>query len=288
MKCCPKNPKRKQQQAKAAGPWAAPSQSQSSRWGGAGVLSKAGRERFVSATLRNAQQSGWCEEPEWEDVCVSVLKTPVECFVGVVGDDGECIANSGCSLGLFTPAFEKFVVSSEDRSVDFRLTSDAAPLSLRGFKTVHLPFEDEGGNVRIVPEEGCINKLIGRTLLPCAKKKLHLKGEDSSDDDSDSSWVRLRNIHGRWFRAPINQTGSVPMLRLAQNKEAIAASCVCPPVSTFPLSESALSGQSDLSEENKAHLLHVLHSRLGHATGQRLEATLKEKGVGVPYSVGEC
>uniref|UniRef100_A0A0G4G9C8 Uncharacterized protein n=1 Tax=Chromera velia CCMP2878 TaxID=1169474 RepID=A0A0G4G9C8_9ALVE len=43
--------------------------------------------------------------------------------------------------------------------------------------------------------------------------------------------------------------------------------------------ESTLSGQSDLSEENKAHLLHVLYSRLGHATRQRLEATLKEKGV---------
>uniref|UniRef100_A0A0G4H6C0 Reverse transcriptase Ty1/copia-type domain-containing protein n=1 Tax=Chromera velia CCMP2878 TaxID=1169474 RepID=A0A0G4H6C0_9ALVE len=41
--------------------------------------------------------------------------------------------------------------------------------------------------------------------------------------------------------------------------------------------ESALSEQSNLSEENKAHLLHVLHSRLGHAIGQRLEATLKEK-----------
>uniref|UniRef100_A0A0G4HDC5 Uncharacterized protein n=1 Tax=Chromera velia CCMP2878 TaxID=1169474 RepID=A0A0G4HDC5_9ALVE len=157
-----------------------------------------------------------------------------------------------------------------------------------GVKTVHLPFEDEGGNIRIVPEEGCIDKLIGRTLLPCAKKKLHLKGEDSSDDDSNSSWVRLRDIHGRWFRAPIDQMGSVSMLHLAQNKEAIAASYVCPPVSTFLLSESALSGQSDLSEENKAHLLHVLHSCLGHATGQCLEATLKEKGVGVPYSVEEC
>uniref|UniRef100_A0A0G4FZG4 CCHC-type domain-containing protein n=1 Tax=Chromera velia CCMP2878 TaxID=1169474 RepID=A0A0G4FZG4_9ALVE len=52
--------------------------------------------------------------------------------------------------------------------------------------------------------------------------------------------------------------------------------------------ESALSGQSDLSEENKAHLLHVLHSRLGPATGQRLEATLKEKEVGMPYSIREC
>uniref|UniRef100_A0A0G4GX95 Uncharacterized protein n=1 Tax=Chromera velia CCMP2878 TaxID=1169474 RepID=A0A0G4GX95_9ALVE len=52
--------------------------------------------------------------------------------------------------------------------------------------------------------------------------------------------------------------------------------------------ESPLFEQSDLSEENKAHLFHVLHSCLGHATGQRLEATLKEKGVGVPYFVGEC
>uniref|UniRef100_A0A0G4I8H2 Uncharacterized protein n=1 Tax=Chromera velia CCMP2878 TaxID=1169474 RepID=A0A0G4I8H2_9ALVE len=120
MKCCPKNPKRKQQQAKAAGPWATPLQSQSSRSGRAGVSSKAGRERFVRVTLRNAQQSGWCKEPEWEDVCVSVPKTPVECFVGMVGDDGECIADSGCSLGLFTPAFKKFVVSSEDRKLKRR------------------------------------------------------------------------------------------------------------------------------------------------------------------------
>uniref|UniRef100_A0A0G4GRX6 Uncharacterized protein n=1 Tax=Chromera velia CCMP2878 TaxID=1169474 RepID=A0A0G4GRX6_9ALVE len=70
----------------------------------------------MRATLRNTQQSGWCEEPEWENVCVSVLKTPVECFVGIVGDDGECVANSGCSLGLFTPACGKFVVFSQDRA----------------------------------------------------------------------------------------------------------------------------------------------------------------------------
>uniref|UniRef100_A0A0G4GDX4 Integrase catalytic domain-containing protein n=1 Tax=Chromera velia CCMP2878 TaxID=1169474 RepID=A0A0G4GDX4_9ALVE len=65
-----------------------------------------------------------------------------------------------------------------------------------------------------------------------------------------------------------------------------ASKSLVPP--SFDSYVSALSGQAEISPENRSHLLFVLHSRLGHATGQRLEATLKEKGVGVQFSVKEC
>uniref|UniRef100_A0A0G4H0T1 Protein kinase domain-containing protein n=1 Tax=Chromera velia CCMP2878 TaxID=1169474 RepID=A0A0G4H0T1_9ALVE len=86
----------------------------------------------------------------------------------------------------------------------------------------------------------------------------------------------------------LRETGNIPILRLAKVEEAVVAANVCPSVSPCPLRQSALSGQAEISPENRSHLLFVLHSRLGHATGQRLEATLKEKGVGVQFFVKEC
>uniref|UniRef100_A0A0G4FN68 Integrase catalytic domain-containing protein n=1 Tax=Chromera velia CCMP2878 TaxID=1169474 RepID=A0A0G4FN68_9ALVE len=46
--------------------------------------------------------------------------------------------------------------------------------------------------------------------------------------------------------------------------------------------------ETSLSAENRKHLLYVLHSHLVHATGERLLLTLREKGVGLSYSLQEC
>uniref|UniRef100_A0A0G4HFM7 Uncharacterized protein n=1 Tax=Chromera velia CCMP2878 TaxID=1169474 RepID=A0A0G4HFM7_9ALVE len=195
------------------------------------------------------------------------------------------IADSGASKSLVPPSFDRYVVSYADQAVSFRLASDAAPLSVRGVKTFHLLFVDEWGGVRIVSEEGYSHESIGRPLFACGRRKLSLPGEESP---SEPGWVWLKDVHGERFRSPVDQTGNVPILRLAKVEEAVVAANVCPSVSPCPLRQSALSGQAEISPENRSHLLFVLHSRLGHATGQRLEATLKEKGVGVQFSAKEC
>uniref|UniRef100_A0A0G4HBB7 Uncharacterized protein n=1 Tax=Chromera velia CCMP2878 TaxID=1169474 RepID=A0A0G4HBB7_9ALVE len=208
----------------------------------------------MRATLRNAEKRGWEFGGETDEVRVV---TSVESFVGVMEeDDGEMIADSRASKSLIPPSFDRYVVLYVDQAVSFRLASDAALLSVRGVKTFHLPFIDEWGGVRIVSEEGCSHESIGRPLFACARRKLSLPGEESS---SEPGWVWLKDVHGERFCSPVDQTGN-----------------------------SALSGQAEISPENRSHLLFVLHSRLGHATGQRLEAILKEKGVEVQFSVKEC
>uniref|UniRef100_A0A0G4ICV8 Uncharacterized protein n=1 Tax=Chromera velia CCMP2878 TaxID=1169474 RepID=A0A0G4ICV8_9ALVE len=200
-------------------------------------------------------------------------------------DDGEMIADSGASKSFVPPSFDRYVVSYVDQAVSFCLASDAAPLSVRGVKIFHLPFIDEWGGVRIVSEEGCSHESIGRPLFACGRRKLSLPGEESS---FKPGWVWLKDVHGERFCSSIDQTGNVPILRLAKVEEVVVAANVCPSVSPCPLRQSALSGQAEISPENRSHLLFLLHSRLGHATGQRLEATLKEKGVGVQFSAKEC
>uniref|UniRef100_A0A0G4H5N6 Uncharacterized protein n=1 Tax=Chromera velia CCMP2878 TaxID=1169474 RepID=A0A0G4H5N6_9ALVE len=200
-------------------------------------------------------------------------------------DDGEMIANSGASKSLVPLSFDRYIVSYVDQAVSFRLASDAASLSVRGVKTFHLPFINEWGGVHIVSEEGCSHESIGRPLFACGRRKLSLPGEESP---SEPGWVWLKDVHGERFCSPDDQTGNVPILRLAKVEEAVIAANVCPSVSLCPLRQSALSGQAEISPENGSHLLFVLHSRLGHATGQRLQATLKEKGVGVQFSAKEC
>uniref|UniRef100_A0A0G4G407 Uncharacterized protein n=1 Tax=Chromera velia CCMP2878 TaxID=1169474 RepID=A0A0G4G407_9ALVE len=173
----------------------------------------------MRATLWNTEKRGWEFGGETDEVRVV---TSIESFVGVMGeDDGEMIADSGASKSLVPPSFDRYIVSYVDQAVSFRLVSDAAPLSVRGVKTFHLPFVDEWGGVRIVSEEGCSHESIGCPLFACGRRKLSLPGEESPSEPG-------------------------------------------------------------------SHLLFVLHSRLGHATGQRLEATLKEKEVGVQFSAKEC
>jgi len=58
---------------------------------------------------------------------------PVEAFfVAFVGEEEDnCrsgLTDSGCSLSLLPPCCEKFVVSEESRTVQFRLASDVAGL----------------------------------------------------------------------------------------------------------------------------------------------------------------
>uniref|UniRef100_A0A0G4FLR6 Integrase catalytic domain-containing protein n=1 Tax=Chromera velia CCMP2878 TaxID=1169474 RepID=A0A0G4FLR6_9ALVE len=197
------------------------------------------------------------------------------------------IADSRASKSLVPPLFDRYVVSYVDQAVSFRLASDAAPLSVRGVKTFHqvLPFVDEWDGMRIVSEEGCSHESIGRPLFACGRRKLSLPGEESP---SKPGWVWLKDVHGERFCSPVDQTGNVSILYLAKVEEAVVAANVCPSVSPYPLRQFALSGQAEISPENRSHLLFVLHSRLGHATGQRLEATLKEKGLGVQFSVKEC
>uniref|UniRef100_A0A0G4FQH6 Uncharacterized protein n=1 Tax=Chromera velia CCMP2878 TaxID=1169474 RepID=A0A0G4FQH6_9ALVE len=183
--------------------------------------------------------------------------------------DGEMFADSRASKSLVPPSFDRYVVSYVDQAVSFRLASDAARLSVRGVKTFHLPFVDEWGGVRIISEEGCSHESIGRPLFACGRRKLSLPGEESP---SESGWVWFKDVHGERFRSPVDQTGKVPILRLTKVEEAVVAANVCPSVFLCPLRQSALSGQAEISPENRsaAHLLFVLHSRLGHATGQRL------------------
>uniref|UniRef100_A0A0G4HZ15 Uncharacterized protein n=1 Tax=Chromera velia CCMP2878 TaxID=1169474 RepID=A0A0G4HZ15_9ALVE len=195
------------------------------------------------------------------------------------------IADSGALKSLVPLSFDKYVVLYLKQAVSFRLASDVAPLSVRGVKTFHLPFVDEWGGVRIVSEEGCSHELIGCPLFACGRRKLSLPGEESS---SEPGWVWLKDVHGERFRSPVDQMGNVPILRLVKVEEAVVTANLCPSVSPCPLRQSALSGQAEISPENRSHLLFVLHSRLGHATGQCLEATLKEKGMGMQFSAKEC
>uniref|UniRef100_A0A0G4HVV0 Integrase catalytic domain-containing protein n=1 Tax=Chromera velia CCMP2878 TaxID=1169474 RepID=A0A0G4HVV0_9ALVE len=53
------------------------------------------------------------------------------------------------------------------------------------------------------------------------------------------------------------------------------------------LSAEARSAET-LPAERKQHLLYVLHSRLAHSVGARLEKTLEEKGVPLSFSPQEC
>uniref|UniRef100_A0A0G4FP00 Uncharacterized protein n=1 Tax=Chromera velia CCMP2878 TaxID=1169474 RepID=A0A0G4FP00_9ALVE len=142
------------------------------------------------------------------------------------------IADFGASKSLVPPSFDRYVVSYVNQAVSFRLASDAAPLSVRGVKTFHLPFVDEWGGVRIVSEERCSHELIGCPLFACGRRKLSLPGEESP---SEPGWVWLKDVHGERFRSPVDQTGNVPILRLAKVEEAVVAANVCPSVSPYPL-----------------------------------------------------
>uniref|UniRef100_A0A0G4I9F7 Uncharacterized protein n=1 Tax=Chromera velia CCMP2878 TaxID=1169474 RepID=A0A0G4I9F7_9ALVE len=95
----------------------------------------------MRATLRNAEKREWEFGGETDQVRVVMS---VESFIGVMGeDDGEMIADSGASKSLVPPSFDNYVISYVDQAVSFHLASDAAPLSVRGVKTFHLPFVDE-------------------------------------------------------------------------------------------------------------------------------------------------
>uniref|UniRef100_A0A0K6S6B9 Uncharacterized protein n=1 Tax=Chromera velia CCMP2878 TaxID=1169474 RepID=A0A0K6S6B9_9ALVE len=140
--------------------------------------------------------------------------------------------------------------------------------------------EDDG---EMIADSGASKSLVPPSFD--RRKKLSFPGEEGS---SEPGWVWLKDVYGERFRSPVDQTGNVPILRLTKVEEAVVAANVYPSVSLCPLQQSALSGQAEISPENRSYLLFVLHSRLGHVTGQRLEATLKEKGVGVQFSAKEC
>uniref|UniRef100_A0A0G4GVX2 Integrase catalytic domain-containing protein n=1 Tax=Chromera velia CCMP2878 TaxID=1169474 RepID=A0A0G4GVX2_9ALVE len=261
----------------------------------------AGRGGFIRATLRNAEKFA---DDEFDEVVENRPVHPVEAFlVAFIGEEEDnCqsrLTDSGCSLSLLPPCCEKFVVSEESRTVQFRLASDVAGLQSDKVKTCHLPVKDKTGRVRLVPEKAVIHSSVGRALFACAKKELYLGGESRRPN-----WLRLTDIDGNRFVAPVNQSGSVPFVPFfeteVKDRWGVASAylrrsadmAVQPAKSLHSCFFSACAGEgkdeTSFSAENRKHLLYVLHSHLAHATGERLLLTLREKGVGLSYSLQEC
>uniref|UniRef100_A0A0G4G5F8 Uncharacterized protein n=1 Tax=Chromera velia CCMP2878 TaxID=1169474 RepID=A0A0G4G5F8_9ALVE len=124
---------------------------------------------------------------------------------------------------------------------------------------------------------------------------LSMKGESGKP-----SWVKLRDMDGHEFLADLNMSGPVPTLPLCTDEKEIAVAYKkkmgChggeSVESVFSSFVSAFAGEGKdenaVTPKKRKHLLYVLHSRFAHTTGERLFATLKEKGVGLFFSLQEC
>uniref|UniRef100_A0A0G4IBP6 Integrase catalytic domain-containing protein n=1 Tax=Chromera velia CCMP2878 TaxID=1169474 RepID=A0A0G4IBP6_9ALVE len=249
---------------------------------------------FVRATFRNAKRF----EDEWIDgEEESKVATPMEMFIGAA-EGKECnsaIADSGCSFSLSPPSFKKFSVGKEKRRVNFRIASDVAPLVTEIVHTIHLPVRDRQKRVRLVPDKAAIDPSVSRTLLACGKRDLTLRGESGKP-----SWVKLRDVDGHEFLAVLDMSGPVPTLLLCTDEKEIATAYKTKMgrhngelvESVFSSFVSAFTGEgkdeNTVTPEKRKHLLYVLHSHLAHATAEKLFATLKEKGVGLSFSLQEC
>uniref|UniRef100_A0A0G4HNT8 Integrase catalytic domain-containing protein n=1 Tax=Chromera velia CCMP2878 TaxID=1169474 RepID=A0A0G4HNT8_9ALVE len=249
---------------------------------------------FIRATLHNAKRF----EDEWIDgEEESKVATPMETFIGAAEgkEYDSIIADSGCSFSLSPPSFEKFSVGKEKRRVNFRIASDVAPLVTEIVHTLHLPVRDRQKRVRLVPDKAAIDPSVSCALLACGKRDLILRSESGKP-----SWVKLRDVDGHEFLAVLDMSGPVPTLPLYTDEKEIAAAYEKKMghhsgesvESVFSSFVSAFAGEAKdentVTPEKKKHLLYVLHSRLAHATGERLFATLKKKGVGLFFSLQEC
>jgi transposase InsO family protein len=77
--------------------------------------------------------------------------------------------------------------------------------------------------------------------------------------DGEESWVEMEDREGHLFKAEVETAGVMPTLKIAEGTVVDAAGLV--------------------GEHGDLELLRRLHLRLGHAKGERLLATLAEKGV---------
>uniref|UniRef100_A0A0G4HWP6 Integrase catalytic domain-containing protein n=1 Tax=Chromera velia CCMP2878 TaxID=1169474 RepID=A0A0G4HWP6_9ALVE len=263
----------------------------------------AGRGRFIRDTLHNAEKFA---DDEFDEVVKNRPMNPVEAFlITFVGEEEDnCrseLTDSGCSLSLLPPCYEKFVMSEESRTVQFCLASNIYFIGLQSdkVKTCYLPVKDKMGRVRLVPEKAVIHSSVSRALFAYTKKELYL-GEESGRP----SWLRLTDIDGNRFVALVDQSSSVPLVLFfeteVKDQWGVASAylrrstdmAVQPAKSLHSYFFSACAGEgkdeTSLSTENKKHLLYVLHFCLAYATGERLLLTLREKGVGLSYSLQEC
>uniref|UniRef100_A0A0G4FVL9 Uncharacterized protein n=1 Tax=Chromera velia CCMP2878 TaxID=1169474 RepID=A0A0G4FVL9_9ALVE len=120
--------------------------------------------------------------------------------------DDELLPDTGCTFGLLNEEFVKYSVSQKKRRTEFNLAIKGGPdASLFITDNVHLfhfSVRDEFGKVRQVPEEGAIHPSVGKGLLPYVEKQIFL-----SKRWRRRSYVRLTDIEGRSFRAPVERSG---------------------------------------------------------------------------------
>jgi transposase InsO family protein len=201
----------------------------------------------------------------------------------------DCLADTGCTLSMFTNKMRRYVVSEwqERREWQLAMTNGEAVVT-ETMCEFHLPVKCKNGNIKIAKEIGVCDNRVPMNLLACAERDLHLT--------KHNRWVLMTTVTGDKIRVNVPLIDRVPLLSIFESDEVTRASgCVDTTESAFfaeckvSLAKGGVS-TAKLTEKQKAsrqRVLYVLHVRLSHALGERLRLTLREKGIN-NFTATEC
>jgi len=219
---------------------------------------------------------------------------------GAVLSSRTLVADTGCTTTLLTPDFSSLVVSeaakSNIKTERVLLGGKSQELRVKPKQLVEIPVVDVDGHVRLMLEEAFISDDVRAPLLACATKAL------VQDVPGQTNRVRVAGKGGEQFWVPVQHHGGLPVVKVHGGSpvavpasqvgyRATAESQKAPNDVKIDVGggvEISPSAVKDASPEKRAKVLTSLHMRLGHACGQRLYSTLKEKGWGDVYTEREC
>lgn len=184
------------------------------------------------------------------------------------------IADTGCTDTLLTPGFSAFVVAEHQGEKVVQLAGFRKPVVVEKTFTVELPVTDVDGKDRIAVERAIITPEARLPLLACARRPIELGA-------GGSGRVQMTDRDGSTFWAEAKLSLGLPSVPLQLSE--VRACCAYASTSATALATAAQGG----GVGERLLMLRALHYRYAHAVGERLHATLLEKGIET-YTRQEC
>ncbi len=105
------------------------------------------------------------------------------------GNTNNCLADTGCTLSMFTNRMRKYVVNEWEEQREWQLAmSNGEAVVTKTMCEFNLPVKCMRGNIVIVKEIGVCDDRVPMNLLACAERDVHLT--------KHNRWIMMTTVSG--------------------------------------------------------------------------------------------